>query len=186
VYSLAGAVLPRIVEAFTEDGRTMAVFWINPGANGRLAIVPRPRSAEWLASDLSALRRDGIDILVSLLTQAEAAELGLAHEQAYCEQAGMAFRSFPIPDHSVPASHRNLQELAEVLATERRHGKNIGAHCCAGIGRSSLLLAAVLCVEGISPEHAFRLISNGRGLQVPDTPEQAEWLVGFASALPRC
>jgi protein-tyrosine phosphatase len=79
-----------------------------------------------------------------------------------------------------------LQELAEGLATERRHGKNIGAHCCAGIGRSSLLLAAVLCVEGISPEHAFRLISNGRGIAVPDTQEQAEWIAGFASALPRC
>jgi protein-tyrosine phosphatase len=164
----------------------MAVFWINPGANGRLAIVPRPRGAEWLANDLSALRRDGIDILVSLLTTAEAAELGLSLEQALCEEAGMEFRSFPIPDRCVPDSHRDLRELAEELATERRHGKNIGAHCRAGIGRSSLLLAAVLCVEGISPEHAFRLISNGRGLQVPDTPEQAEWLVAFAGALPRC
>lgn len=164
----------------------MAVFWINPGANGRLAIVPRPRGAEWLASDLSALRRDGIDILVSMLTKAEAADLGLSLEQALCEQAGLEFRSFPVPDHSVPASHRALQELAEELATERRHGKNIGAHCCAGIGRSSLLLAAVLCVEGISPERAFCLISKGRGLQVPDTPEQAEWLAGFAGALPRC
>jgi protein-tyrosine phosphatase len=164
----------------------MTVFWINPGANGRLAIVPRPRGNEWLRDDLTSLRRDGIDILVSLLTRAEAAELGLSHEQAVCEAMGIEFRSFPIPDHSVPATHREMQELAEHLATERRHGKNIGAHCCAGIGRSSLLMAAVLCVEGISPERAFRLISNGRGLQVPDTLEQAEWLAGFASALPRC
>ena len=164
----------------------MTVFWINPGANGRLAIVQRPRGGDWLAHDLSVLRRDGIDILVSLLTHAEAAELGLAHESMHCEQAGMEFRSFPVSDHSVPASYRELHALAEALATERRHGKNIGAHCCAGIGRSALLLAAVLCVEGISPERALGLISKGRGLQVPDTPEQAEWLAGFASALPRC
>jgi protein-tyrosine phosphatase len=164
----------------------MTVFWINPGANGRLAIVPRPRGAEWLASDLSALRREGIDILVSLLTKAEAAHLGLACENTHCEQAGIEFRSFPIPDHSVPASYRDLQELAEALATDRRHGRNIGAHCCAGIGRSSLLLAAVLCVEGISAERALCLISKGRGLQVPDTTEQAAWLAEFASALPRC
>lgn len=164
----------------------MTIFWINPGANGRLAIVPRPRGGEWLANDLNALRRDGIDILVSMLTKAEAAQLGLACENTHCEQTGIEFRSFPIPDHSVPASYRDLQELAEALATERRHGKNIGAHCCAGIGRSSLLLAAVLCVEGISPERALCLISKGRGLQVPDTPQQAEWLAEFASALPRC
>ena len=164
----------------------MTVFWINTGANGRLAIVPRPRGDERLVDDLTAIHRDGIDILVSLLTRAEATELGLEREQARCEEVGIEVRSFPIPDHGVPTAHRDVHELAESLATERRHGKNIGAHCCAGIGRSSLLLAAVLCVEGISPERAFRLISNGRGLQVPDTPEQAEWLAGFASALPRC
>ncbi|MFL6427513.1 MAG: hypothetical protein ACJ71S_04665 [Acidobacteriaceae bacterium] len=164
----------------------MTVFWVNPGANGRLAIVPRPRGSEWLLDDLAAIRSDGIDILISLLTPAEATELGLTRERALCERAGIEFRSFPIPDRSVPDSYRGLHALAEELATQRRHGKNIGAHCRACIGRSSLLLAAVLCVEGISPEHAFRLISNGRGLQVPDTPEQMEWLAGFASALPRC
>jgi Polymorphic toxin system, DSP-PTPase phosphatase len=164
----------------------MTIFWINPGANGRLAIVPRPRGDDWLADDLATIRRNGIDILVSLLTPAEIAELGLAREQELCEQTGMVFRSFPVPDRGVPASHRELQSLADALATERLHGKNIGAHCRAGIGRSSLLLAAVLCVEGLSPQHAFRLIANGRGLQVPDTREQAEWLTGFASALPRC
>ena len=164
----------------------MTVFWINPGANGRLAIVPRPRGSEWLAHDLAAIRRDGIDILVSLLTQPETAELGLAHEQALCEAAGIEFRSFPIPDRCVPDTYRDMHALAEELATERRHGKNIGAHCRACIGRSSLLLAAVLCVEGISPDRALGLISKGRGMQVPDTPEQAEWLAGFATALPRC
>jgi protein-tyrosine phosphatase len=164
----------------------MTVFWINPGANGRLAIVPRPRGGDWLADDIASIRRDGIDILISMLTRPEAAELGLAHEQALCEQAGIEFRSFPIPDRCVPDSHRELHALAEELATQRRHGKNIGAHCQACIGRSSLLLAAVLCVEGIAPERALAMISKGRGLQVPDTPEQAEWIAGFASALPRC
>jgi protein-tyrosine phosphatase len=164
----------------------MTVFWINPGANGRLGIVQRPRGNEWLQDDLTALRRDGVDILVSMLTRTEAIELGLAREQALCEALGIEFRSLPILDHSVPTAHREMHELAEALATERRHGKNIGAHCCAGIGRSSLLLAAVLCTEGISPERAFCLISKGRGLQVPDTPEQVEWLAAFANALPRC
>jgi hypothetical protein len=164
----------------------MTVFWINPGANGRLAIVPRPRGDKRLLEDLVAIRHDGIDILVSLLTPPETTELGLEREQALCKQAGMEFRTFPIPDHGVPASHRQLQELADALATERLHGKNIGAHCRACIGRSALLMAAILCVEGLAPERAFGLISKGRGLQVPDTPEQAEWLAGFASALPRC
>jgi protein-tyrosine phosphatase len=182
VYSLAGR---RPGRGFFR-GSMMTVFWINPGANGRLAIVPRPRGDKRLAEDLAALRQEGIDILVSLLTPQEVADLGLAREAALCEQTGIEFRSLPIPDHGVPVSHRQLQELADALATERLHGKNIGAHCRAGIGRSALLMAAILCVEGLSPERALRLISNGRGVQVPDTPEQAEWLAGFANALPRC
>lgn len=169
-----------------SEAQIMGVFWINPGANGRLAIVPRPRGNEWLADDLAAIRREGIDILISLLMPAEAAELGLSREEEICAETGMEFWSFPVPDRGVPSSHRRLQELADTLATERLHGKNIGAHCRACIGRSSLLIGAVLCVEGLSPERAFGLISKGRGLQVPDTPEQAEWLSGFASALPRC
>lgn len=164
----------------------MAVFWINPGANGRLAIVQRPRGDEWLAQDLAAFRQNGIDILVSLLTSPEAKELGLALEKTLCEQVGIEFRSFPISDRSVPNSHRELQALADWLATERLHGKNIAAHCRASIGRASLLIGAVLCVEGLSPERAFAMISKGRGMQVPDTPEQAEWLAGFANSLPRC
>ena len=164
----------------------MAVFWINPGANGRLAIVQRPRGDEWLAQDLAALRQNGIDILVSLLTAPETMELGLTREKETCERAGIEFRSFPIPDRCVPDSHRKFQELADSLATERLHGKNIGAHCRACIGRASLLMGAVLCVEGLSPERAFAMISKGRGLQVPDTPEQVAWLAEFASSLPRC
>jgi hypothetical protein len=164
----------------------MTVFWINPGTNGRLAIVQRPRGDKYLGEDLAALRRGGIDILVSLLTPPEIAELGLEREQALCQRTGIEFRSFPIADHGVPASHRQLQELADALATERLHGKNIGAHCRACIGRSALLMAAILCVEGLSPERAFGLISKGRGVEVPDTPEQADWLAGFAGALPRC
>ena len=164
----------------------MAVFWINPGANGRLAIVQRPRGDEWLAQDLAAIRQNGIDILISLLTPPEAKELGLSHEQEMCERAGIEFRSFPIIDRSVPDSHREFQKLADSLATERLHGKNIGAHCRTCIGRASLLIGAVLCVEGLSPERAFAMISKGRGLDVPDTPEQVTWLAGFASSLPRC
>ena len=164
----------------------MQPYWINPGTNGRLAIVPRPRSGDCLVADLVAIRREGIDILVSLLTLAEATQLGLAHEPSLARRVGIEFLSFAICDRGVPASHRSFYELAETLATERRYGKNIAVHCGAGIGRSSLLLAAILCVEGISPDHAFRLISKGRGLHVPETEEQAGWICAFASSLPRC
>ena len=47
-------------------------------------------------------------------------------------------------------------------------------HCRQGIGRSSLLAAAVL--EASSLDEAWRRIAEARGRSVPDTPEQRAWL----------
>ena len=63
------------------------------------------------------------------------------------------------------------------LRARHRAGHSIGVHCRMGIGRSSLLLAALLVRSGTSPEDAFQLISAARGLPVPDTDEQRQWLL---------
>ena len=52
------------------------VHWIK-GLPCRLAILPRPRSGDWLEDEIRSLRGQGIDVLVSLLTPDETAELGL-------------------------------------------------------------------------------------------------------------
>src|SRR5262249_25284547 len=49
-------------------------------------------------------------------------------------------------------------------------------HCRAGIGRSGLVGAAVLLHCGFTVREAFAAISKARGVQVPDTAEQSEWL----------
>jgi len=134
---------------------------------------------------MRVLRREGIDVLVSMLTSAESEELGLLEERSACHHAGIDFVSFPIPDREVPGSFPELQQLVTQLRQKIRSGKSIGAHCRAGIGRSSLLLAAILCAEGLSARAAFELISEARGLQVPDTSEQVQWIEGFKNSLPK-
>ena len=54
----------------------MDVFWIDP----TLAIITRPRGGDWLSDELSALKREGVGVVVSCLTDAEEHELGLAHD----------------------------------------------------------------------------------------------------------
>ncbi|TXH69619.1 MAG: hypothetical protein E6Q83_09380 [Thiothrix sp.] len=49
-------------------------------------------------------------------------------------------------------------------------------HCRAGIGRTSLIAGAVLILLGLKPEAALKHLSQARGVQVPDTEEQAQWL----------
>ena len=53
-------------------------------------------------------------------------------------------------------------------------------HCRSGIGRSSLLAAAVLAAAGVGVNAAFQQIEQARGLSVPDTPEQKTWAENFA------
>lgn len=45
---------------------------------GRLAIMPRPRAGDWLEDEAQSWRRQGLDVVVSLLEDNEVAELDLA------------------------------------------------------------------------------------------------------------
>jgi protein-tyrosine phosphatase len=156
-------------------------YWIN--AQGiRLAIVARPRGQDWLPDDIELLRRAGIDVIVSALSPPETEELGLLEEAECCRTNGIQFISFPIEDRSVPSSSTSFSELLDSLKTSLAEGKAVGVHCRAGIGRSSLIAAALLIQNGLSPETAFLTIQEARGCPVPDTLEQRNWVERYRGA----
>jgi len=142
----------------------------------RLSIVARPRGGDSLHHELSALAKDGIEILVSMLPTEEAEELGLALEATECDEAAIRFVNIPLPDRSVPPDALQFRKAVEELAVDLRAGKSIGVHCRAGIGRSFLLAASLLIVLGIPADETFRQIEASRGCRIPDTPGQAEWV----------
>ncbi len=151
-------------------------YWIDTGSTARLAIMPMPQGGSRLDNDIRTLKREGVQVLVSLLPPDEAADFGLQHEEAACSARGIKFRSFPIPDRRVPDSSQAFLRFIDTLHYDLLQGRSIAAHCRAGIGRSALLLAALLRREGLTPDDAFRRISYARGLQTPDTPEQLRWV----------
>jgi len=161
----------------------MSPFWVDTENQLRIAIVPRPRGGDWLDDDIAHLKRDGVDVLVSMLQPEEADDLGLSAERASCEAAGIVFESFPIPDRETPAATAAFSEFVEKLRSNLRAGRSVAVHCRASIGRSSLLLASLLCSEGFQPEDAFERLSKARGLQVPDTQEQVRWVEHFAARI---
>lgn len=158
----------------------MGPFWVKTSDSLQLAIIPRPRGGDWLEDDLRQFRQAGIDIVVSMLPPGEAAELGLEKEEEACREAGLGFRSFPVTDRETPSSHREFERFLESLRSDLQAGRSIGVHCRASIGRSSLMLAALLTMEGYGAADAFQRLSEARGLQVPDTPEQVRWVERFA------
>jgi len=48
-----------------------------------------------------------------------------------------------------------------------------------GIGRSGLLAIGILSVLGVSTADAIRKVSLARGVPVPETTEQLEWIPRF-------
>ena len=168
------------------EGRTFfviaRVYWI-PQIPVRLGIMARPRGGEWLGDEVRSLRSQGVDVVVSLLTVDEAVELELAEEGESCQRAGIVFRSFPILDRGIPTSPEEFQVLVHAIGEDVRGGRAVAIHCRAGIGRSSLVAACVLSMQGIDVEHAFALIAQGRGCSVPDTMEQRIWVEEFVGAI---
>ena len=96
---------------------------------GRLAIMPRPRGGDWLEDEVLSWRRQGLDTVVSLLEDAEVAELELLKEEEACAQAGMRFVRFAIPDRGVPSSAFLYSQLVADLIAQLQLGQGIGIHC---------------------------------------------------------
>lgn len=157
------------------------VFWVDGPWSGRLGILPRPRGGDWLSDETAAWREAGVDMVVSLLEPDEAAQLVLEDEAAAAAASGIVFRPFPIPDRGVPTSLESVAELASEVVDALEEGRSVAVHCRQGIGRSGLIVGGVLVATGVDPITALRTIAESRGLEVPETEEQRQWLKDFAS-----
>jgi protein-tyrosine phosphatase len=148
---------------------------------GRLAIMARPRADDWLELDVTEWRSSGVDLVVSLLEREEVSELGLQREAELCRECGIEFISFPIPDRGVPEILQ-ASDIARSIADGIASGRSIAVHCRAGIGRSSIIAACAMICLGIEASEALTLIRAARGVIVPDTEEQRDWIMAFGDA----
>jgi protein-tyrosine phosphatase len=159
------------------------IYWIERASGGRLAIMARPRTGDWLRDEIAGWAAENINIVVSLLEPAEVAELQLGEEATLCREQGIDFISFPIADRGIPESLTDTAELVHYLAGEISGQKAVAIHCRAGIGRSAVIAACVMVMLGTEASSAFSLISDARGLKVPDTDEQRHWVYRSQEAL---
>jgi protein-tyrosine phosphatase len=141
-------------------------------------------AGDWLWSEIDNWKNLGIDVVVSLLEPEQASELALQHEAALCRGCGIDFICCPVPDRGVPKSSHTILQPARALLACVQDGRSVAIHCRAGIGRSSLMAACLLICSGIGAEEALALIADARGLSVPDTDEQCDWVLGFGRSYP--
>jgi len=138
--------------------------------------MARPRGGDWLVDEIVALRNARVSTVVSLLEPRETAELELGAESLICARHAIEYMNLPVPDFGVPESMRAFVEFAGVVHERLVAGNTVAIHCRMGIGRSSLLAAAVLGLSGLGLDESLRRIASARGLRVPDTEAQVAWL----------
>ena len=156
--------------------REPTLYWVEAALPGRLAVVSRPR----IEGHFSSLKAAGVDVVVSLLEELEAADVGLADEAAWCRNAGIEFVSLAVTDHGIPASFEAVDDVLAMLKEHIRIGCGVAAHCFAGLGRSPLLAASVLIDHGWSDDEAVEAVSKARGCRVPEMEAQHRWLMELA------
>ncbi len=160
-------------------GEQQRLYWINQFAEGNLAIMAAARLDEQLEGTILGWKDEGVDVVVSLLEESEIPNL-IDAERALCEEFGLEFFSFPIRDKTVPDTIDPFAAIARRLADRIRAGKSVAIHCRAGIGRSTTLAACVLILLGVDGAVALDMIATARGLEVPETEAQRQWILGFA------
>jgi protein-tyrosine phosphatase len=137
--------------------------------------MARPSGGDELDDAMAALAAAGVRVLASLLTDEEMAADGLAQEGHAAAGAGLEFLRLPTPDGGVP-DRAGALTMAGILHSRLAGGAGVVVHCAAGIGRSSLLAAAVLVLEGAEPAGAWAAITAARGRPVPDNAAQQDFI----------
>jgi len=140
-----------------------------------------PRPGEPLEEKILGWKNDGVDCVVSLIEPSEIPGLSAA-EAALCEEFGIEFRSFPLRDKTVPPVLADFVALASDIADRVSDGRGVAIHCRAGIGRSTTLAACVLVTLGVHAEVALDMIADARGIEVPETEAQRQWILNFQAS----
>jgi hypothetical protein len=136
------------------------IHWVTKSAAG----LRQPGLHGELAADLTAVRRAGIDVLVTLTAEA------LPQHQLMLR--GLSGRHFPIVGMGVPMLEVTLA-LCEELAQQVRVGSKIGFHCTAGVGRTGMMLACHLVSRGVTAADAIVRVRRSIARAIQTTGQEA-------------
>jgi len=118
-------------------------FWLS---GGEIAGMERPGAYCPLDSDLAFLKRQGIEIIISLTIDPLRPFVG--------DRFDFEFFHIPIPDGAAP-SIEQIEQLVSYLTYGLRDGKKIVVHCGAGYGRTGTMLACYLVSRGMGAAEAI-------------------------------
>jgi protein-tyrosine phosphatase len=160
------------------------LHWVDGPWPGKFALAARPRGGEWLDDEIQSWQREGVGSVFSLLTPEEEIALDITAEASTVRTHGLRFYSLPILDREVPKSEIQLSQALWRLDSELEAGCNVVIHCRQGVGRTGLVAACLLVMNGMQPETAVQRLTIARGVPIPETQEQRRWIDQYAKKFP--
>lgn len=125
--------------------------------------------------DLDKVHRAGASAVVSLISEDELEELGVAAMGAAVRARGMDWFHLPIADFDTP-DHVWEQQWDAIGATLRRRirqGRSVHLHCRGGCGRAGMTAARLLTELGAEPAEAIARVRSARPCAVETEAQEA-------------
>jgi hypothetical protein len=176
---LRNAVLPTVASGAVDGGTTWRSERSRTGGVDRVP-VPGVEGELWLCGKhlvgpdvLAAIERVGADVVLCLNERHELDD----RYPDYVRWLGRDDRAWwcPVPDLSAPPVDEAaalVQRLVDLLGA----GRNVLAHCGAGIGRAGTVAAAVLVARGATVDEAVAQVAASRPMAGPEAGAQSELL----------
>ena len=144
--------------------------WVVPD---ELAAMMRPGRVRALSDDLTMLREQRIELLVSLTMVPTDEVAARAH--------GIEVVHIPIGDFTPPTIEQ-IEAFVTLVNGARAQGRATAVHCAAGLGRTGTMLAAYLVSRGSTGADAIARVRALRPGSI-ETDDQRDAILAYARRL---
>jgi atypical dual specificity phosphatase len=125
-------------------------------------------SANPSTATLEQLRREGFEVLVSLLREEEQAP---KYDLILTKEMGFVRRNIPVKDFNPPTVDQLLEFIR--LVKDLAPGTKVIIHCQAGIGRTGTFAAAYWISKGMSGPDAIAFVRRVRWHAIETSAQEA-------------
>lgn len=144
------------------------IYNVSSIGQGRLCVMAKPFSKEWINEEFDAIKAFGISRVVSLLECAEPHAVDVTDEDAHCRRRGIDFIQYEIPNRCIPGNEDSYLALIQFLHDELIAGMDTVVHCRDGIGRTGMVATAVLVKYGHTGDRAITLVAEAKRVSVSE------------------
>jgi protein-tyrosine phosphatase len=166
---------PLVINAVTLPSGALLGMSHCPGRSG--ADAGGRQWAGVLEADLQTIQAWGASAVMSLVEPHEFARLGVPDFAQAIASTPLQWMQVPITDMATPG-HATLaawRAHGPALLQALNSGQRVLVHCAAGLGRTGMLVAKLLVLNGVSAEEAIAQVRRARPGTI-ETEAQADWV----------